>query len=245
MTNGRFIGFCLVFAAAIAWSGGAYPAEKMKIVVVTGGHGFEEKPFKAMFGSYPDLDCTFVALADESELFEDISNWPYKAIVLYNMTRAISEKRQQNFVALLDSGIGLVVLHHAIAAFPDWSEYRRIIGAKYFLEDTEENGVKYPRSQWKEGVDMSLRVEDASHPVVAGVRDFILHDETYKGYVLEPDNHLLLSCGNPGSQKEVAWTRTYRNAKVCFIQPGHGAQAYANEHYRRMVLQAIHWTATK
>ncbi len=245
MKNSYSMVLCAVVALAIAWSGGAFPAEKMKVVVVTGGHGFEEKPFGDMFGSFQNLDCTFVALKDESEIFEDIAKWPYQVIVLYNMSQGISEKRQENFVRLLDQGVGLVVLHHAIAAFADWPEYRKIIGAKYWLKDTVEDGVKHPQCQWKEGVDMKMHVEDASHPIMAGIKDFTIHDETYKGYNLEPDNHLILSCDEPGSQKEVAWTRAYRNAKVCFIQPGHGAATYVDENYRRVVLHAIEWVVAK
>lgn len=245
MNKSSAITLCAIVALAIVWSSGAFAAERMKVVVVTGGHGFDEKPFKDMFESYQNLDCTFVDLKEESEIFEDISNWPYKVIVLYNMSQGISEKRRQNFIKLLDQGVGLVALHHSIAAFADWPEYRKIIGAKYWLKDTVEDGVKHPQCQWKEGVDMKMHVEDAAHPIMAGIKDFVIHDETYKGYNLEPDNHVILSCDEPGSQKEVAWTRTYRKAKVCLIQPGHGAATYAGQNYRQVVLQAIEWVVTK
>ena len=76
---------------------------------------------------------------------------------------------------------------------------------------------------------------------MAGIADFTIHDEVYKGYDLQPDNHLLLSCGLPNSQKEIAWTRTYGNAKVCLIQPGHGAEAHGDKNYRQLVHQAIAW----
>jgi len=234
---------CVAVTSAMFCHSNALAAGNMKVVVVTGGHGFEQKPFEDMFGSLHDLDCTFVALKDESEIFDDISKWPYKVIVLYNMSQAISEKRQKNFVALLGQGVGLVVLHHAIAAFSDWPEYRKIIGAKYWLKDTVEGGVKHPQCQWKEGVDMKLHIEDASHPIMMGIQDFVIHDETYKGYDLEPDNHIILSCDESGSQKEVAWTRMYGKARVCFIQPGHGAETHADNNYRRMLRQAIAWVS--
>ncbi len=237
--------FALGVLVMVFGAGNGVAEGKIKVAVVTGGHGYEKKPFEAMFESFSNLECVFITLKDESEIFEDISDWPYKVVVLYNMTRDISEKRQQNFIRLLERGVGFAVLHHAIAAFPEWPEYRKIIGAKYWLEEAVENGVTHAKSQWEEGVDMRLHVEDAAHPVMAGIGDFTLHDETYKGYDLEPDNHLLLSCREPGSQKEVAWTRTCRNAKICLIQPGHGASAYADENYRCMLRQAIQWVAAK
>lgn len=236
---------CAAAACLFLCCGSAFSGEAPKVVVVTGGHGYEEAPFKEMFDSLKGPEFTFVDLKDDSEIFEDISNWPYDAIVLYNMSQAISEKRRQNFITLLERGVGLVSLHHAIAAFSEWPEYRKIIGTKYWLEEKVEAGVTHPKSLWEEGVEMKLHVEDPVHPVTKGVADFVIHDETYKGYDLEAGNHLLLSCDAPGSQREVAWAREYRNAKVCFVQPGHGADAYANENFRRLLLQAIQWVGTR
>ncbi len=244
--NARKIGVLFILGAAtFSCFDNGIAEEPLKVAVVTGGHSYEKKPFETMFNSFSGLECIFVELKDQSEIFEDISDWSYQVVVLYNMTRDISEKRQKNFLSLLEQGVGIVVLHHAIAAFPDWPEYRKIAGAKYWLEETVEDGVKHEKSQWEEGVDMRLHVEDPAHPVMAGVSDFTVHDETYKGYDLEPDNHVILSCSEPGSQKEVAWTRTYRNSKVCLIQPGHGSGSYTNESFKRMLHQAITWAAGK
>jgi len=221
---------------------GAWAEAKLKVAVVTGGHDFSEKPFLSLFEGNEGIEFTHVVLKDDSELFEDISAWPYQVIVLYNMTQKISEKRQQNFVKLLDKGVGLVVLHHAIADYTEWPEFRKIIGARYFLQDVTENGVAHPRSQYEHGVDYKIHVVDPSHPITQGVSDFDVHDETYKGYLLEPDNHLLLTTDNSKCQKEVGWTRDYKKARVCFIQMGHGDSIFSDPNYRRLVTQAIRWT---
>ena len=224
---------------------GAWAEAKIKVAVVTGGHEFSEKPFLAIFEGNEGVECTHVVLKDDSELFEDISAWPYQAIVLYNMTQKISEKRQQNLLKLLDRGVGLVVLHHAIADYSEWPEFRKIIGARYFLSDVTENGKTFPRSTYEHGVDYNIHVADPSHPITQGVSDFTVNDETYKGYLFEPDNHLLLTTDNPKCQKEVGWTRTYGKARVCFFQMGHGDSIFADANYRRLISQAILWTAHK
>ena len=72
-----------------------------------------------------------------------------------------------------------------------------------------------------------------------GLADFTVHDETYKGCLFEPDNHVLLTTDHPTSDKPIAWTRTYRNAKVCTIQVGHGPQVFGQDEYRQLVRQAI------
>ena len=83
----------------------------LKVAVLTGGHDFERKPFFEMFDSFKDVKWTEVQLKDHSEIFEDISNWDYDVIVLYNMTQNISPKRQDNFARLMqERGVGLVGL---------------------------------------------------------------------------------------------------------------------------------------
>jgi len=56
----------------------------ISVVVVTGGHGYEKQPFVRMFEEMEGLQCHQVELKDDSELFEDISNWNYDVIVFYN-----------------------------------------------------------------------------------------------------------------------------------------------------------------
>jgi len=220
-----------------------HPAEKTSVAVVTGGHGFDKEPFLSLFQGYPDIEYVHLPQKDHSELFEDISGWPYDVIVLYNMTQNISEKRRQNFVQLLDRGVGLVVLHHAIAAFQDWPEFQDIIGARYFLEEGTTAGVTHPKSGYQHDVDFTVHVEDPDHPVTRGLTDFRVHDETYNNWYLASGNRVLLTTNHPASDKALCWVRRFRNANVCYIQMGHGPTIFADESYRRLIVQSICWAA--
>jgi len=217
--------------------------DKITIAVVTGGHDFQKKPFLQIFSSYKDVNCTHIHLQDESEIFENIDNWPYDVIVLYNMTQRISPKRRANFIRLLHKGVGVLALHHSIAAFNNWPEYRKIIGAKYYLKDTIENGVLHKRCQYKHGVNIKLHVADDSHPITRGISDFTILDETYKGSDFEPDNHILVTTDEPSSDRYICWVRNYSKARVCYIQSGHGDSAYTNKNFRKLVHRAIRFCA--
>ena len=220
-------------------------AERIKVAVVTGGHDFEQKPFLEMFNSFEGMEYMHVALKDDSEIFEDISSLPYDVIVLYNMTQKISTKRQKNFVNLLNKGVGLVALHHSIAAFPGWPEYRKIIGARFLLSDVVENGISYKMSTYKHDVDIPISIENKHHPITKDMKGFTIHDETYQNCLIEPDNNILLVTDEPSNDKGICWTRKYGNSKVCYIQLGHGFQAYNNENYRTLVANAIKWSADR
>ncbi|MHC4791613.1 MAG: ThuA domain-containing protein [Planctomycetota bacterium] len=217
----------------------------VKVAVITGGHDFDEEEFFEMFDSFQDVEYVHLPQKDHSEVFEDISDWPYDAVVLYNMSQEISPKRQRNFINLLNNGVGLVALHHSIAAFQEWTEYRKIIGARYFLSDVVENGITYKRSIYKHDVTFTVNVEDKSHPITRALGDFSVNDETYKGYLVDPDNILLLSTEEPSNNKYICWTRKYGNSKICYIQLGHGFQAYNNKNYRTLVANAIKWSADR
>lgn len=220
----------------------AAKTENIKAVVVTGGHGFDKEPFFAIFDGFGDISYVEAVQQNDSEIFEDISGWDYDVIVLYNMSQEISAKRQENFLKLLDKGVGLVALHHSIGAFQNWPEYRKIIGARFYLRPLEEYGVIHGKSGYKHDIDMAVHVEDSRHPITRGVSDFSIHDEVYDKCVFEEDNHLLLSTEHPNSDKSVGHVRKWKNARVCYIQLGHDAKAYANPNYQRLIGQAIRWS---
>ncbi len=97
----------------------------------------------------PDIQFVEAAQKDHSELFENIGNWDYDVIVLYNMTQTISEKRQKNFKALLEKGVGLVALHHAEGAFNTWEDYRKIIGVRYPLKPQDIDGMHFATATYR------------------------------------------------------------------------------------------------
>ena len=217
----------------------------LKVAVLTGGHGFEQKPFTEMFDSFKakKMECTEIKLKDHSEIFEDISDWDYDVIVMYNMTQNISKKRQDNFKKLLDRGIGFVALHHNMGAFQAWPEFKKIAGAKYYIKPTKEGDKEMRGSTYKHDLDMNIKVADKRHPITRGLKDFTIHDEGYKYCGSEKDNRILLTTDHADSDKVVAWVSKYKNAKVCGIMLGHDGKAYANPNFRKLLSQAINWTA--
>jgi type 1 glutamine amidotransferase len=217
--------------------------EKIKVVVVTAGHGFKKEPFFAIFENCDDIEHVEGKQEDHSELFEDISGWDYDVIVLYNMTQEISPARQENFTALLNDGVGLVALHHSIGAYQKWPEYRKIIGGRYYLNEIEEHGVMHPKSAYKHDLDIAVHIRDKSHPITRQMKGFVIHDEAYKKCVFEKDNRVLLTTNHPASDEPLCWVRGYGEARVCYIQLGHDPAAYENENYRRLVSRAIRWSA--
>jgi len=217
--------------------------DKIDVLIVTSGHHFNHESFFGIF-NYDDINYTEYVLKDESEIFEDISDWKHDVLLLYNMTQNISPKRQENFVKLLkEKGVGLVVMHHAQAAFQSWREYHYIIGTAYIYFDVDIDGKPWPHGKVHEGLRIPITIKDKKHPITQGIKDFEIVDETYMGRWWAQDNHVLLTTSHPENDEPIAWTRKYGKSNVFNIQLGHDEQAHNCPEFREIVIRGIRWTA--
>ena len=144
---------------------------KIRALIVTGGHDFERQPFFQMFDDNPNLSYVAVEHPRAQEWFKPEPAVKYDVIVLYDLHQEISETAKMDFLGRLKEGKGLLVIHHAIANYQTWPEYAKIIGARYYLQKTNVNGVEKPRSAYKH--DVHFKVEPTgNHPVTAGLKAF-------------------------------------------------------------------------
>lgn len=220
-------------------------AAKVRVLLVTGGHGFEKEPFFKMFKDNPDITFEAVEHPNAFAHFTAEAAKQYDVIVTYDFNQRIPDEAKANFLDRLKEGKGLVVLHHAIATYPDWPEYWQVIGARYYLAATNINGVAKARSAYKHGVDFKIHIADPKHPVTRGLQDFNIHDETYKWFDVAKDCHPLLTTEEPESNPVVGWAKKYANARVVFVQLGHDHFAYDNPNYQQIVRQAIDYVAKR
>jgi type 1 glutamine amidotransferase len=217
---------------------------KVRILIITGGHAFEEPQFFGMFESLPDVEITKATLPDAADLLTPALTDTCDVVVFYDMwAKGFNPEQQKAFVALLEKGIGVVALHHTLAAHQDWSEYQKIIGGKYFTGPRKVDGKEVPGSTFQHDVDMKIGIADADHPITRGMKPFEIHDEAYAGYATDPAAAVLLTTDHPKSNREVAWVKTYGNSRVFYLQLGHDHLAYENASFSKLVARGIRWSA--
>lgn len=219
-------------------------ATRIKVLVVTGGHGFDREPFFRMFAENPEI--TFTAAAHSgtnASAYERKDLLDHQVVVLYDMPRQISAVQKAAFMSLFDRGVGVVVLHHALVSYPNWPDYERIIGGRYLEPNPDKPGTVTEQAGYEHDVEVPVVIVAANHPVTAGLKDFTLHDEIYWGYRVGEDVTPLITTTHPRSGKPLGWTRNQGRSRVVFIQPGHGKEAFNHEQYRRLLAQAIRWVA--
>lgn len=227
-----------------ASAGESLDEQKVRVLVVTGGHDFEQKPFYALFEDIPDVVYTKAVFPAAAKLLTPALSKDYDVVVFYDMwAKGIALQHQQAFVELLQSGIGVVALHHTLAAHETWPEYAKIIGGKYHREEQVVNGRTIAKSGFLHDQKVEVNIADDDHPIVRGLEDFEIHDETYRDYHTDPTAKVLLTTNNPTSDPELAWVTTYGNSRVFYLQLGHGPEAYEHPTYRQLVARGIRWAA--
>jgi uncharacterized protein len=234
--------FCLLVFVLINLPGFAAESPgKLKVLLVTGGHGFQQEAFFQVFKNNPEIAYTHAAHAKtNATVYERDDLLTYQAVVLYDMPKEITERQKAGFRSLLEKGVGLVVLHHALVSYQHWPDYERIIGGRYPEEDGK-GGVVTEQVGYRHDVEVPVVIVAKDHPITIGLRDFTIRDEIYWGFRVAADVTPLLTTPHPKSGKPLAWTRTEGKSRIVYLQLGHDRSAYENPNYRELVQRSIRW----
>jgi len=121
----------------------------------------------------------------------------------------------------------LIATHQATNGFPDWPEYRRLLGG-----------------YWQPGVSMHPPRSDAvftpvpgraGDPLLAGLTQVAAHDERYSKLVMGDDVETVLEHDLDGVPQPVVWRRRTNGLRIIVDALGHGAESYESP-TRRLLL---------
>lgn len=146
---------------------------------------------------------------------------------------------------LMRQGYGLVTIHFSNFA-PDEHADKVLDWTGGFF-DWETDGKR----QWYSAIttlEANVEVADANHPISRGVKPFRLKEEFYYNLRFAPGATPLLKVpdlnGRPDNGNVVAWARERQGGGRGFgTTCGHFYDNWQNEHFRKLVLNAIVWTA--
>ena len=254
-----------------------------EILLITKGHPFQRDAFFQLFDALPGVVWTHVEQPAAQVFFEPKLAKPYDAFVLYDMPGIRFRNGappdfleppaslERHIEELLESGFGLVFLHHAVAGWPAWPEYAEIVGGRFLYLPGELRGTPRQDSGYRHEVTHDVSVV-ADHPVTRGLpKTFPITDELYLYEVFEDDVVPLLRSShefvrdnfysaakvvregkmfsNDGWQHEsgsnlVGWVKHYRNSPIVYLQCGDDPRAYDNPNFRTLLGNAIEWVSS-
>lgn len=210
--------------------------EVVRVLVVTGGHEYDTSFYTVFEGS--DAFQWDHAVSNEEAFRTDIRE-KYDVLVLYDLSRSLSDDGRKNLRDFVESGKGVVVLHHAIADYNDWPWwYEEVVGGRYLLEPDGDQQA----SIYEQGVELTARAT-GSHPVTEGLDTVHFLEETYKHLWISPRVQVLLETDHATSDGPIAWVSPYEQSRVVYIQSGHDRPTLVHSDYHRLVHNAIMWTS--
>jgi type 1 glutamine amidotransferase len=208
-----------------------HPSDDIRLAVVTGNHPFDVPAFYRLFRQ---MDGITFYLQDLDNLVADWGDAfdSYDALLFYNMHRGMPEGRRLEMLQRLgEREHGIVVLHHGVLAFDEWQPWYEICG------------VQGQRFSYHPDQQVRLEIADAEHAIIQGLDDWTMEDETYTLGDADEESHILITTEHPQSMRTIAWTRTYRQARVfCFVS-GHDNKAYSHPSFATVLDRGIRWSA--
>ncbi|MFG0318460.1 MAG: family 16 glycoside hydrolase [Planctomycetota bacterium JB042] len=156
---------------------------------------------------------------------------------------------ERAFLAALDRGTGVAVIHAANNAFPGWVEFETMVG-----------------HLWREGTGhgrfhaFDVTIDDRDHPITRGMEDLAAHpDELYHRLVHmhDAEKRVLATAlsstesGGTGAREPMLTVGTYRGARVFHTPLGHvwkGQPAthasYEDDRFADLVVRGVEWAAS-
>lgn len=172
--------------------------QRLQVLVVTGGHPFEEEPFLSVFAADDGIDWTHAQPPAARDWFHPQHTGRWDAIVCYDMQGLEFRKPElprlleppaeyaRAFEQFLEAGQGIVFLHHAMSAWPTWPLWARVVGGRWNYVPGVLEGKQWPASGYTREITHRVECLEPSHPVCAGLEDgFEITDEIYLNPVLE------------------------------------------------------------
>ncbi len=245
-------GFQAAFARSCEWAAtgavtlSATPGRRsalnpVRALVVTGGHGYPVS-FYTLFEGYEDLVWSH-ATSQESAFTQNMKDL-YDVIILHDMYERIGPKEQANLQSFVESGKGIVSIHHSIVDYTSWPWwYEEVIGGKFF---TEVSG-SHEKSEYKEGVNFVVRPAKGSggHSVTRGIGPIIVNDEAYRRMWHSENITVLMETEEPLNDRPVVYLGPNQKSRSVYIQLGHGDSTMLHPGFRKLVHNAILWTARR
>jgi len=161
------------------------------LLVLSGGHPYEAKPFAGLLASFggwtvthlihPEAE-TAVAQGAASEadviLFYDMPGYDFGGGTVTSRPPSLAYR-----VAITDHferGGGAVAMHHAIAGWAEWPEWADMLGGHFLYQPGTADGEYHLDSGYRHDVRYDAVVLDPDHPLTAGLPPrFPLCDELY------------------------------------------------------------------
>ncbi len=266
----------LLLSISLALATLSLSAKQIDVMVISGqtgnGHNYEvmAQSLTEIYGSCDTFNMELTLMSQEGVTFDPHFD-DYDVVVLTISNAKWSDNIKRRFESYVASGGGVVIIHEANNAFPEWGEYNRIIGLGGWGGRDEKHGDYY---YWLDGkmvrdsspgrggahgrrVPFDINIRNPKHPIVKGLPLSWRHydDELY-GLLRGPAENMEIlataysdkSSKGTGREEPVLMTITYGKGRIFHTVLGHTqkdfTKAVDNKGYQVTLLRGTEWAAT-
>lgn len=256
----------------------------MKVLSMTGGHRVDHEAFFAMMISVADeLNAGWCHSVQPPAQRWLAAGSGFDAVVLHDLPGLAlargtaptpikpSERVRTDLRDMTDAGVGIIVLHHALAGWPTWDGWAEALGARFSYAPGSLRGCPLPSSGTRLET-FTISPQPGGHRVCAGIESFTITDEPYHFWIdedrvvplLRSDvdmdgarfistyEHVLVgeeqapSCEALGTGSNlVGWATAVGASPVVVIQPGDSGATFAHPMYRKLLANALAWVTSE
>ena len=209
---------------------------EIHIMIVTGGHSFERESFFGMFEQFEGVTYQELVQPKANQQIENGLVDDFDLLLFYDMYDSITSRQKDAYLRLVRQKKPMLFLHHSLVSYQDWPEFTQIIGGKYHTKDSSQ------LSYYQHDDTIQVKVSPVSHPVIEGLHDFTIIDETYGNCEILPSVVPLLETDHPRSLPVIGWVNSYLGHKMVYLQGGHGPSAFKDPNFLKVLDQAIRWS---
>lgn len=269
----------IIIALLMIMSITALQAKPIKVLILSGHTDkwhywpIKSEYFKAILQNTAIFETTEILLteANKFDLTPNIDLSDYKAIILNINDVKWSQPSKSDFEKYVQNGGGLVIVHEADNAFPEWKAFNEMIGLGGWGKRDEKSGPYY---YWKDGkyiydntpgvggshgnrVPYVINVRDQKHPITKGLPAKWLHqnDELYGNLRGPAQNiHVLATAystqetGGTGKEEPVLFTLRYGKGRIFHSVMGHTTpelnDAFQDVGFQVTFSRGTEWAAT-
>jgi len=232
-----FVSAAAVSAALAAPAGG----KAIRVLIVT-GHDYPAHKWRqttpVIRKALEETGRFEVRVCEDPEIMSAHIGERYDVVVLHYCdweTSSPSKAALEGLADFVRRGGGLVAIHFASGAFPNWPEYVRLIGRVWDRKSTHD-----PYGPFR------VHVVRKDHPITRGMDDFDTTDELYFCLTGDTPIEVLLTAHSKVKDREepMGFVLRYGKGRVFHTPLGHDVRALSSPGVVRLLRRACEWAAT-
>lgn len=191
-------------------------------------------PFQEWLEKNYRVKCTRIVRKADDDLpgLEALGDCDVAFVFFKRMS--LKDEQLARFQKYVRSGRPIVAVRTASHAVQTWLDFdREILGGNY-------------QGHYEKQLETQIEVTDAgkSHPILKGVTLTAAPGPLYKNTGHAKDARILLTGSNPGHVEPLAWTRERNGGRIFYTSLG-DPETFGNESFRRLLANALFWTAKR